>query len=440
MMQNPQLKFYDWKLIVHGFVTVLSFLCVNSLMRAIQPSEFGAVIVYACFATIGASAALLAIWGTLGPETFWHRMLVISSVAFLLLGLWLLGLQASSFTSNRSPITGWRDTVIVLLRVPLYFLSLTALLWLANLILGWRIVLVQSTNESNLFRRITIRDILFVMTMIAIALTLTGRAMVLGTGTDPSTKSRFWNETFMGSLACMGAGLLMITPFVLAILRPKKIAFGITGLVGYLIVFFATLLIFPNITGWPVSLWNIVCGSVTCVAFVATTTLPLMVARQQGFRLRWGNMPVFRFLPAALALCLCALSVHAQEADSSKQSAPTQSKADTKAEKRASSNPVKGHAQYSLRDERRDRHSGRIWRITTKGKPTQEPPNIAEATIPELLELLKRPEYRMRYWSKRELREREQAASDDHLHESPNDRSHRDTEVEEDAAYHKPNS
>lgn len=72
-------------------------------------------------------------------------------------------------------------------------------------------------------------------------------------------------------------------------------------------------------------------------------------------------------------------------------------------------NPVKGHAQYSLRDERRDRHSGRIWRITTKGKPTQEPPKIAEATIPELLELLKRPEYRIRYWSKRELREREPA-------------------------------
>ena len=34
-------------------------------------------------------------------------------------------------------------------------------------------------------------------------------------------------------------------------------------------------------------------------------------------------------------------------------------------------NPVKGHMQYSLRDERRDRHSGRIWRITAKGKPPQ---------------------------------------------------------------------
>jgi len=73
-------------------------------------------------------------------------------------------------------------------------------------------------------------------------------------------------------------------------------------------------------------------------------------------------------------------------------------------------NPVKGHAQYSLRDERRDRHSGRIWRITTKGIPTQASPKIAGASIPELLDLLKRPEYRVRYWAKRELRERDTQA------------------------------
>ena len=33
-------------------------------------------------------------------------------------------------------------------------------------------------------------------------------------------------------------------------------------------------------------------------------------------------------------------------------------------------NPVKGHAQYSLRDERRDRKSGRIWRIFPKLEPS----------------------------------------------------------------------
>lgn len=70
-------------------------------------------------------------------------------------------------------------------------------------------------------------------------------------------------------------------------------------------------------------------------------------------------------------------------------------------------NPIKGHAQYSLRDERRDRHSGRIWRITTKGLPLQECPTISGAPIEDLLEILKRPEYRYRYWAKLELRDRD---------------------------------
>jgi putative heme-binding domain-containing protein len=70
-------------------------------------------------------------------------------------------------------------------------------------------------------------------------------------------------------------------------------------------------------------------------------------------------------------------------------------------------NPVKGHMQYSLRDERRDRHSGRIWRITARDNPLQDPPAIADASIDQLLELLKRPEYRIRLSAKRELRERD---------------------------------
>ena len=40
-------------------------------------------------------------------------------------------------------------------------------------------------------------------------------------------------------------------------------------------------------------------------------------------------------------------------------------------------NPVKGHAQYSLRDPRRDRSSGRIWRVVPKGATLQDPPQIA---------------------------------------------------------------
>lgn len=70
-------------------------------------------------------------------------------------------------------------------------------------------------------------------------------------------------------------------------------------------------------------------------------------------------------------------------------------------------NPVKGHAQYSLRDERRDRKSGRIWRIMPKGARPVTPPKISGTTLPQLLNILKRPEYRYRYWAKREIREME---------------------------------
>ena len=69
-------------------------------------------------------------------------------------------------------------------------------------------------------------------------------------------------------------------------------------------------------------------------------------------------------------------------------------------------NPVKGHAQYSLRDERRDRISGRIWRIMPKRAKTVSPPKIHNVSVGALLDILKRKEYRYRYWAKRELREK----------------------------------
>jgi len=69
-------------------------------------------------------------------------------------------------------------------------------------------------------------------------------------------------------------------------------------------------------------------------------------------------------------------------------------------------NPVKGHAQYSLRDPRRSRTSGRIWRIVPKGFKPAEPPQIADAPVPGLLDNLRRTESRYRYWSRNALRER----------------------------------
>lgn len=67
-------------------------------------------------------------------------------------------------------------------------------------------------------------------------------------------------------------------------------------------------------------------------------------------------------------------------------------------------NPLIGHMQYSLRDERRDHNHGRIWRITYKHKPLLKPAPIAGRPVPELLDLLKTYEDRVRYRVRTELR------------------------------------
>jgi mono/diheme cytochrome c family protein/glucose/arabinose dehydrogenase len=63
-----------------------------------------------------------------------------------------------------------------------------------------------------------------------------------------------------------------------------------------------------------------------------------------------------------------------------------------------------GHMQHNARDPLRDHVHGRIYRITYPSRPLVKPAKLAGASIPELLENLKLPEYRTRYRTRAELR------------------------------------
>lgn len=69
-------------------------------------------------------------------------------------------------------------------------------------------------------------------------------------------------------------------------------------------------------------------------------------------------------------------------------------------------NPIIQHGEVDFRDPRRDQVHGRIWRITAKGRPLVEPPKVADASVEELLELLKSPEDWTRDHARLELRTR----------------------------------
>lgn len=68
-------------------------------------------------------------------------------------------------------------------------------------------------------------------------------------------------------------------------------------------------------------------------------------------------------------------------------------------------NVLIGHMQHNARDPYRDHSHGRVYRITYPSRPLVTPPKVDGASIEELLENLKLPEYRARYRSRRELRE-----------------------------------
>lgn len=72
-------------------------------------------------------------------------------------------------------------------------------------------------------------------------------------------------------------------------------------------------------------------------------------------------------------------------------------------------NALIGHMQHSARDPLRDHDHGRIYRVTYPSRPLVKPANVDGASITELLENLALPEYRTRYRTRRELREREAA-------------------------------
>jgi len=73
-------------------------------------------------------------------------------------------------------------------------------------------------------------------------------------------------------------------------------------------------------------------------------------------------------------------------------------------------NPIIGHMQHNLRDPSRDQEHGRVYRITCPDRDLLKPPEIAHAPLPELLELLKSPNSRVRYRTRIELSGRETEA------------------------------
>ncbi len=69
-------------------------------------------------------------------------------------------------------------------------------------------------------------------------------------------------------------------------------------------------------------------------------------------------------------------------------------------------NPIIQHGEVDFRDPRRDHIHGRIWRITAKDHPTVEIPDLPNASLEALLDMLRLPEMWTRQQARRLLKEK----------------------------------
>ena len=68
-------------------------------------------------------------------------------------------------------------------------------------------------------------------------------------------------------------------------------------------------------------------------------------------------------------------------------------------------NPIIQHGEVDFRDPRRDHIHGRIWRITAKDRPPVTPPDLPNASVEEMLDMLKLPEMWTHIQARRLLKE-----------------------------------
>ncbi|HVJ66523.1 MAG TPA: PVC-type heme-binding CxxCH protein, partial [Caulifigura sp.] len=66
-------------------------------------------------------------------------------------------------------------------------------------------------------------------------------------------------------------------------------------------------------------------------------------------------------------------------------------------------NPIIGHMQHNLRDPNRDNAHGRVYKVTYNGRSPSKPEPVAGQPIPQLIQLLKHTDDRVRYRTRIEL-------------------------------------
>ncbi len=268
---------------------------VYPLMDTFGPQETGALLVYACFGTIAASAALLAIGIALVCRPPLVRLLAAAGGSGLLFGFWTIGFMISNRLSIYQADTEWRLAVVILLCLPLGALAVTAPLYLMRLAFGWRLVERNGADDER-GPSPTLRDLLLAMGLIALAFAGARLAGSLAQSSGGLSEVQFWVQTGVALGICVVLSAVTTLPLTVVTLRSRWPALALAGFAVFaalvLVAIFGMLRLLNNQGILPtpsLSAWDVVGITVSTFAFLVSAATPLLLARRGGWRLDWGR-------------------------------------------------------------------------------------------------------------------------------------------------------
>jgi hypothetical protein len=265
-------------------------LALAPLMEWTGPNEWGALLVFWCAGMILAQVGLLAIWFVLWPQRLLSRTACCVCVALILLAFWTLSYVCSELVDGyRSRRSVFEEVLMALCYLPAFQLAAQSPLWLLRAVLGWRIEGPCQSDVGLGRGGLTIRGILIGTAVVALSLTAPRVGYTIAAG---EMDNKIWLGLGIGGLVIAVAGLVVLPPALLAVMRARSPWLGSLVFLIYVSTVTVSILCVAAVLGLTpggADAWDIV-GLLTIVLSAGVgICIALTEAHRRGFRLYWGR-------------------------------------------------------------------------------------------------------------------------------------------------------
>jgi hypothetical protein len=230
------------------------------------------------YGILGGQLGVLSLWFVWSQRSFAIRLAAYCILLYVLLAFLLAGLAIGEPTGlnvfRRAAAFG----------LPLVSLAIHLPLWLLRSYFGWEIIAIENQIGSSPRRALSIADILVGTALASVAVSA-ARFTSLEPG-YPNTETWLSWGAAVGIIA--GISLASLAPIVFCTLRLHRLQTGLWILLGYtLVITIAFVLIAIRvIRPRGVNVREVIEFASLFVALATTITVPLLVARARGWRLR----------------------------------------------------------------------------------------------------------------------------------------------------------